>query len=53
MTFELADITKVELEHNSYDIIYSRDTILHIPDKENLYKTLYVSINHLSTHWYV
>ncbi|MPC62829.1 Phosphoethanolamine N-methyltransferase [Portunus trituberculatus] len=40
--FELADATKTELEKDSYDVIYSRDTILHIPDKENLLKTFYV-----------
>ncbi|KAG0714967.1 Phosphoethanolamine N-methyltransferase [Chionoecetes opilio] len=39
--FELADVTTVELEQDGYDVIYSRDTILHIPDKEQLYKTLH------------
>lgn len=43
VTFELGDITKIELEKNSYDVLYSRDTILHIPDKEGLYKTFLVS----------
>lgn len=41
VTFELGDITKIELDMNSYDVIYSRDTILHIPDKEGLYKTFF------------
>jgi len=38
--FEVDDITKVQYPNNSYDIIYSRDTILHIGDKEGLYANL-------------
>ncbi|ROT78692.1 uncharacterized protein [Penaeus vannamei] len=38
--FEVGDITKVQYDNASYDIIYSRDTILHIPNKEDLYRTL-------------
>ncbi|XP_063613827.1 uncharacterized protein LOC134787065 [Penaeus indicus] len=38
--FEVGDITKVQYDNASYDIIYSRDTILHIPNKEELYRTL-------------
>ncbi|KAG7166034.1 phosphomethylethanolamine N-methyltransferase-like [Homarus americanus] len=37
---EVADTTKVQ--YNAiYDVIYSRDTILHIPDKEQLYKNMH------------
>nr|XP_053627594.1 uncharacterized protein LOC128685104 isoform X4 [Cherax quadricarinatus]XP_053627595.1 uncharacterized protein LOC128685104 isoform X5 [Cherax quadricarinatus] len=39
--FQVADITKVQFDTASFDIIYSRDTVLHIADKEGLYKTLY------------
>ncbi|XP_064092781.1 uncharacterized protein LOC135205707 [Macrobrachium nipponense] len=39
--FEVADITKVQYDNESYDVIYSRDTILHIADKEKLFRTLY------------
>jgi len=36
--FEVADATKREFEENSYDVVYSRDTILHIEDKLSLFK---------------
>ncbi|WAR11785.1 PEAMT-like protein [Mya arenaria] len=36
--FEIADATKREYEPNTFDVIYSRDTILHIPDKLALFK---------------
>jgi len=35
--FEIADITKAEFEDESFDVIYSRDTLLHIGDKEGLF----------------
>lgn len=41
ITFDVVDVTKVEYENESYDVIYSRDTILHIADKEALYRKLY------------
>lgn len=41
VSFEVVDITKVHYDNESYDVIYSRDTILHISDKEALYRTLY------------
>ncbi|XP_071531398.1 uncharacterized protein [Panulirus ornatus] len=41
VTFEVADITKVHYDNNSYDVIYSRDTVLHIPDKEQLYRYIH------------
>lgn len=38
VTFEIADITSCELTPESYDVVYSRDTILHIHDKPALFK---------------
>lgn len=35
--FEITDITKCSFEDNSFDVIYSRDTLLHIGDKEVLF----------------
>lgn len=40
VSFEIADCTTVNYPHNEYDLIYSRDTILHIKDKEGLYKRM-------------
>lgn len=36
--FVVADITTADYEPESFDVIYSRDTILHIEDKETLFK---------------
>ncbi|KAM9849925.1 phosphoethanolamine methyltransferase [Aulostomus maculatus] len=36
--FEVADATKRMFSDGSFDVIYSRDTILHIPDKLALFK---------------
>ena len=38
MSFEIADITSYEVQAGSYDVIYSRDTILHIHDKPALFR---------------
>ena len=35
---EVADATKIDYPENHFDVIYSRDTILHIKDKLTLYK---------------
>lgn len=35
--FEIGDITKQKFPDNYFDLIYSRDTILHIKDKESLF----------------
>jgi len=40
----MSDITKQDYEPNSFDAIYSRDTILHIGDKEALFNNFFVSI---------
>lgn len=39
--FEVADCTKKEYPENSFDVLYSRDTILHIQDKPALFKSFY------------
>ncbi|XP_043695648.1 phosphomethylethanolamine N-methyltransferase-like isoform X1 [Telopea speciosissima] len=36
--FEVADCTKKTFPDNTFDVIYSRDTLLHIPDKPALFK---------------
>lgn len=36
--YELADATTVQLKKDFYDVIYSKDAILHIKDKTKLYK---------------
>jgi len=35
--FDIVDITTANYEPQSFDVIYSRDTILHIADKESLF----------------
>lgn len=42
--FEVADATKRTFPEGSFDVIYSRDTILHIDDKLALMKRFHVSI---------
>ncbi|KAK9091597.1 hypothetical protein Sjap_024774 [Stephania japonica] len=39
--FEVADCTTKEYPDNSFDVIYSRDTILHIQDKPVLFKKFF------------
>lgn len=36
--FEIADVTKRSYTEESFDVVYSRDTILHIKDKEALFE---------------
>ena len=40
--FVVADITTADYAPESFDVIYSRDTILHIADKESLFKEFLV-----------
>ena len=42
--FEVADATKRTFPEGSFDVVYSRDTILHIDDKLALFKRFHVSI---------
>ncbi|KAL4234230.1 hypothetical protein ACF0H5_005881 [Mactra antiquata] len=39
--FEVADATKREYKPETFDVIYSRDTILHIPDKLSLFQKFF------------
>ncbi|KAK8558198.1 hypothetical protein V6N13_073871 [Hibiscus sabdariffa] len=39
--FEVADCTKKTYPDNTFDVIYSRDTILHIQDKPTLFRSFY------------
>ena len=39
--FEVADCTKKTYADNTFDVIYSRDTILHIQDKPALFRSFY------------
>uniref|UniRef100_A0A1J3JVT4 phosphoethanolamine N-methyltransferase n=1 Tax=Noccaea caerulescens TaxID=107243 RepID=A0A1J3JVT4_NOCCA len=39
--FEVADCTTKEYPDHSFDVIYSRDTILHIQDKPALFRTFF------------
>ncbi|KAK3032115.1 hypothetical protein RJ639_037419 [Escallonia herrerae] len=39
--FEVADCTTITYPDNTFDVIYSRDTILHIQDKPALFKSFY------------
>ena len=41
--FEVADVTKREFPNESFDVIFSRDTLLHIKDKHALISSFYVS----------
>lgn len=43
--FEVADATKRMFSECSFDVIYSRDTILHIDNKPALFKRFHVSIS--------
>ncbi|XP_048883463.1 phosphoethanolamine methyltransferase isoform X2 [Brienomyrus brachyistius] len=40
--FELGDATKRSFPESSFDVIYSRDTILHISDKLDLFRKFYL-----------
>ncbi|XP_031738143.1 phosphomethylethanolamine N-methyltransferase isoform X2 [Cucumis sativus] len=39
--FEVADCTKKTYPDHTFDVIYSRDTILHIQDKPSLFRSFY------------
>lgn len=42
--FVVADITTADFKQESFDVIYSRDTILHIEDKKSLFANFFVSL---------
>jgi len=41
VSFEIGDVMQHEYNENSFDVVYSRDTILHITDKKTLFARLY------------
>ena len=43
VTFQVMDVLNANIEDNSYDVIYSRDALLHIPHehKAQMYKSFY------------
>ena len=43
MTFRQLDATKVDFPENEFDMMYSRDAIMHIADKDLLYSKVFVS----------
>lgn len=45
--FEVADATRRMFSECSFDVIYSRDTILHIDNKPALFKRFHVSISEI------
>lgn len=44
----MSDITKKTFEPGTFDVIYSRDSILHIGDKEELFANCFVRAHSLS-----
>lgn len=44
VSFEIGDIIHHDFEANSVDVVYSRDTILHITDKMTLFSRLFVRL---------
>jgi len=43
--FEVSDATKRRFPDATFDVVYSRDTILHIRDKLDLFRKFYVSVH--------
>lgn len=41
VVFEISDVTERQFRANSFHVIYSRDTILHIEDKGSLFSSFY------------
>jgi len=41
VTLQITDATKVKFEPESFDVIYSRDAIIHIGDKKALFESFY------------
>lgn len=41
INFRLCDVTKTEFPENYYDVIYSRDALLHIKEKPALFRNFY------------
>jgi 2-polyprenyl-3-methyl-5-hydroxy-6-metoxy-1,4-benzoquinol methylase len=45
--FEIGDVTQRNYKPNSFDVIYSKEVFLHVPDQKNLIKSCYVSFTHV------
>lgn len=41
VSFEIADVTLIDIPAESFDVIYSRDTLLHVGDKPALFKRFF------------
>ena len=41
VTFQLADVRDMEWPENHFDLIWSRDTLLHVPNKDELFVQLF------------
>jgi len=52
VSFEIGDVMQHEYNENSFDVVYSRDTILHITDKKTLFARLYVGTYLLNKNWF-
>ncbi|XP_071957876.1 uncharacterized protein [Antedon mediterranea] len=39
--FQICDVTTIQFESESFDVVYSRDTLLHIPDKFAVFKQFF------------
>ena len=44
VSFRVEDATSMEYPENYYDIVYSRDTILHIADKKSLFQNFFKTL---------
>jgi len=44
VTFRVEDATTMEYPENHYDVVYSRDTILHIADKKSLFQNFFKTL---------
>ena len=44
VSFRVEDATSMEYPENHYDIVYSRDTILHIADKKSLFQSFFKTL---------
>lgn len=44
VTFRYLDATKAEFPEGHFDLVYSRDAIMHIFEKESLYRKILVSL---------
>ena len=43
VSFRLLDATMAEFPENHFDVVYSRDAIMHIAKKQELYEKVFVS----------